>query len=191
MRKTCIRSLSFLAVLVLLLVCPDHSRGAYAQEVGLPDIVQTQVPSPLKEIGSGVYRKFGFSIYRASLWSGGSVWDAGKPFALELRYMHGLSKSTLVDTVMDDIKEQNIADEETMSRWGKILDEALPAVEDGDTIIGVAVSKRLSLLFYNGSKIATITEPALSQAFFNIWLGQGANEDLRRKLLRQTEYTAE
>ena len=70
-----------------------------------------------------------------------------------------------------------------MARWAAGIKKTMPAVEDGDVMIGVAVPGGEAALFYNGKEIAKIKDQILAKAFFDIWLGQGADEDLRAELL--------
>jgi hypothetical protein len=88
---------------------------------------------------------------------------------------------------MDDIRDQQVADDITLAEWEKILNKALPAVQDGDVIIGLAAPGKKSTLFVNGSQTASIEDPIFSTAFFNIWLGEKADENLRNKLLANAE----
>ncbi|MGE3622945.1 MAG: hypothetical protein AB7H77_03590, partial [Bdellovibrionales bacterium] len=83
----------------------------------LPPAVRARIKTPLDEVGSGTYRRFGFSVYRASLWAPEGEWNAGKPYALALRYTRSVSKETLVDTVTDNIRDQKVTDEATLARW--------------------------------------------------------------------------
>ncbi len=151
----------------------------------LPASVTKNAGEALEPVGTGRYRKLGFSIYQATLWAPGGEWDPERPYVLQLHYLRGLSKDTVVDTVTDNIREQDVADEETMRRWEKILAESLPAVEDGDELVGITVPGKPSRLFYNGSQIASIADPQLSQAFFDIWLGPKADTKMQRDLLGQ------
>jgi hypothetical protein len=175
MQKLCFVSL------MILFISPGLSAADVPE--ALPESVSVQLRLPLSEVGSGTYHKFGFSVYRATLWAPDGVWDATKPYALQLHYMRDVSKQTLVDTVSDDIREQEVADEVTLARWEEILNAELPAVSDGDTIIAVAMPGKKSLVFYNSKKIFNIDDPAFSKAFFNIWLGERADDSLRAKLL--------
>jgi len=168
-----------LTAIILCLLAPPNSRA----EDAMPTYIQAQLHTSLSEVGHGMYRKFGFSVYRATLWAGDGAWDPKKPYALELRYMRGVSKDTLVGTVMDDIREQGVADDATLTKWNAVLTAALPEVEDGDVITGLCMPGKKSLLFYNGKQVASIADPVFSKAFFDIWLGKGADEDLRAKLL--------
>lgn len=149
----------------------------------LPAAIIKYSPAPLMPVGSGTYRKLGFSVYKATLWAPNSLYNPNKPYALELHYTRSVSKDTLVDTVMDDIREQNVTDDETLSKWQTILTNALKPVEDGDTMIGLAVPGKNSRLFFNGVETASLNDPAFSKAFFNIWLGDHADENLKNKLL--------
>ncbi len=176
-----IRLLSSLVAL-LALFCVGLPVNAQAENT-LPAPVTTQLHTPVAKVGDGTYRKFGFSVYNATLWAPDGAWSADKPYALQLHYTRSLSKETLVDTVMDDIRDQDVADDATLANWEKMLNATLPAIADGDTIIGVAIPGKKSLLFYNGKKLASIDDPVFSKAFFNIWLGDNADEDLRGKLL--------
>jgi hypothetical protein len=154
-------------------------------EDGLPLPVQQQVAVPLKKVGEGTYRKFGFSIYHAVLWAPDGTWRADKPYALELRYMRGLSKDTLADSTIDDIHDQGAADDETMTRWSAGIKRVMPAVQDGDIMIGLIIPNKVGLLYLNGVQIGKTQDNALSKAFLNIWLGKDADEDLRNELLNQ------
>jgi hypothetical protein len=149
----------------------------------LPDDVQKRVNPPLAEVGKGTYHKFGFSVYQATLWAANGAWNPQKPYALELHYTRGVSKDTLVDTVTDDLREEGVADDQTLGRWRETLAGVLPDVEDGDVLVGLCLPGKKSRLFFNGKEIASIEDPALSKAFFDIWLGAHADEDLRAKLL--------
>lgn len=163
---------------------------SYAQEnapSALPPSIAKQAPAALSPVGSGTYHKLGFSIYRATLWAPGGAYDPNKPYALELHYNRSLSKDTLVSTVMDDIRDQNVADDVKLTEWEKTLNTALPAVQDGDVIIGLAVPGKKSVLFFNGKETTSIADPVFSKAFFNIWLGDHADETLRNKLLANAE----
>jgi len=175
-------------IILAALLCfalPSALHADDAKDV-LPPALQAHVGAPLSKVGSGTYHRFGFRVYVASLWAKDGKWNPDKPYALLLRYTRSVSKDTIVDTVTDDIRDQNIADDATLTRWQGVLNQDLPAVEDGDTLVGLCQPGKHSLLFYNGKQIASIDDAALSKAFFNIWLGQTADEDMRASLLGQS-----
>jgi len=168
-------------VLCLLLSFPSFAEDA------LPQNVQARAQVALQLVGSGTYRKLGFKIYRATLWAPGGVWNAAQPYALQLRYMRSLSKETLADSLIEDIRDQNVADDVTLARWSDGIKKIIPAVEDGDVMIGVYLPGKESVLFFNGNPIDKIEEENFSRAFFNIWLGKDADEDLQKALLGKSE----
>jgi hypothetical protein len=179
-----------LFVLILALAGLLLSHVSSAEETVkdmLPPAVSQQVPAPLAPVGSGTYRKLGFNIYRATLWAPGGVYNPSKPYALALHYNRSVSKDTLVDTVMDDIRDQNVADDATLAKWQEVLNKALSEVAENDVIVGVAVPGKKSTLFYNGKEVTSIEDAKFSTAFFNIWLGDHADENLRNKLLANAE----
>lgn len=151
----------------------------------LPAGIQAQAVQPLRVLGGATYRKFGFRVYHAALWVSGTRWDTAQPYALQLTYRRDLSKDTLVDGIMDGIREQEQADGATLKRWEAAMNTALTDVNEGDTITGLAVPGKSALLFLNGKQIMTIEDKSLSDAFFAVWLGKTADEDMREKLLSQ------
>jgi Chalcone isomerase-like len=171
-----------LLTFLFLLVLPAGAR-AEDQPASLPPTIQHYFNAPPVEVGAGTYRKFGFRIYNVSLWARDKHWDPARPYALALHYTRGLSKETLVDTVIDDIRDQNVADDDTIARWQALLKQDLPDVEEDDVLVGLCLPGQNARLFYNGRQIASINDQDLSKAFFNIWLGDQADEDMRAELL--------
>lgn len=153
----------------------------------LPASINSTMKTPLEQVGSGQYSKFGFGIYQASLWAAEGNYDKRKAYALQLRYLRGLSKDTVVSAVMDDIRAQKMADVQTMNAWQQTLAGLLPAVHDGDELVGLFIPGKPSKLYLNGRQIGSINDMRLSEAFANIWLGDVANPDLRAELLAQVQ----
>jgi Chalcone isomerase-like len=179
------RNLKHIFLFALLMILPMTQTTSAANT--LPPLIQTAVKEPLSKVGSGVYRKFGLRIYDATLWAPNGAWSADKAYALELHYARSLSKETVVGNVSDNISDEGVANEETLARWTKTLNDTLPAIEDGDTLIGLYIPGKKSQLFYNGKKIASLEDDAFSKAFFDIWLGQKADSSLRSQLLNIQE----
>jgi len=183
--KNYAKTIPLLATLFFLCL-PVGARADDIQE-SLPASILAHASTPLKETGKSTFRRFGLRVYVASLWTKDGTWDVNKPYALALRYTRGVSKDTMVDIVIGDIRDQNVADDATLTRWQGILNQDLPAVADGDVLVGLAIPGKKSLLFYNGKQIASLDDAALSQAFFNVWLGKTADEDMRAELLGKPE----
>ncbi len=153
----------------------------YAQTASVPNGVFGNVH--MAQVGSGKYKKLGFNIYKVALWAPGGQYDKLKPYALQVHYLRSLSKDTVVGSVVEDVRDQKMADDSTMDEWENMLTKTLPAVEEGDEIVGLSLPGKPSKLFFNGKQIASIEDKRLSDSFFNIWLGEIANQDLRSQLL--------
>jgi hypothetical protein len=171
-----------MSFLILLALCFPAFNSAKAEDV-LPEAVRAELKKPLVPVGSGIYRKFGFSVYKVTFWTTDGVWDRKKPYALEMRYERDVSKDALVDAVTDDLRDQQVANADTINHWHQVLADILPDVEDGDTIVTLCLPGKESPLFHNEKEIARIGDNDFIQAFFDIWLGRRADEDLRNKLL--------
>lgn len=149
---------------------------------GLPPAAAKLSRQALEEVGSGTYRKLGFSIYRATLFAPDGELDQSKPFALRLHYTRSLSKSTVVDALLDSIEEQNVASKEELASWRDNFSQFLGDVEDGDEVVAVNLPGKSTQFFKNGQPLTAIGDRKLCKAFFDIWLGETADESLREAL---------
>lgn len=174
--------INILFCIVIVFVSLHMGLGAFAQDSS-PEYAHIKRDLPLKQVGDGVYRRFGFRIYHATLWAMGNNWEPQKPFLLELHYVRSISKDTLVESIIDDIRDQNVADENELNKWEGTLSSILPDVEDGDTLSGLSMPGAKTKIFKNAKEIATIDDDSLSRAFFNMWFGDQADPDLRKELL--------
>lgn len=166
---------------VLLMVL---ALSAHAEQ--LPPAVQAEAKTPLQQVGSGTYRKFGFTIYHVTFWTADGTWNKNKPYALQIRYARDLSKETLVDNVIDDMRDENAAADETVEGWKNVLNTVLSDVREDDSLISLCLPQQAkSPLFHNDRVILRTADKAFMQAFFAIWLGDKADEDLRARLLGQ------
>lgn len=174
-----IRALSlFTAIALLTVAAPARSDVS-----DLPPSIMRLAPASMEQVGNGQYRKLGFNIYRVALWAQDGAYDRNKPFALQVHYTRSLDKETIVQAVVEDVRKQALADDATMDKWEAMLTDILPAVKDGDEIVGLYVPGKPAKLFFNGRQIASISDKRLSDSFFNIWLGPVANPELRAQLM--------
>ncbi len=167
----------------LTMVLIGTAGSAYATTEGLPASATSWLAEPLVRVGSGTFTKLGFRIYNATLWAPSGIWNPHRPYALQLRYTRSLSKETLVDATMAAIRDQQHQDEATLARWEQKLQTLLPAIHEGDEMVGLAIPGKQSVLFFNGKPIAELKDGEFSTAFFGIWLGKEANAELREALL--------
>ncbi|WP_315290410.1 chalcone isomerase family protein [Ectopseudomonas oleovorans] len=137
-------------------------------------------------VGSGDFSWFGFSVYNAKLWSPVQRVDFSQPFALELTYRRNISRETLVDTSLDEIRRINgePLDREQQAEWTQQMSQAFVDVKDGTRITGVFLPDQ-GCRFYVGGKLQhVIDDQEFARAFFSIWLDpQTRSPKLRAALL--------
>lgn len=137
-------------------------------------------------VGSGDFSWFGFSVYNAKLWSPAQRVDFTQPFALELTYRRTISRDTLVDTSLDEIRRINgePLDNEQQENWTRQMRQAFVDVKDGTRITGVFLPDQGCRFYVDGKLQHIIDDPEFARAFFSIWLDpQTRSPKLRAALL--------
>ncbi|WP_161866657.1 chalcone isomerase family protein [Pseudomonas yangonensis] len=137
-------------------------------------------------VGSGDFSWFGFSVYNAKLWSPSRQVDFTQPFALELTYRRSISRETLVDTSLDEIRRINgqPLDREQQDDWTQQMRQAFVDVSDGTRITGVFLPEQGCRFYVDGKLQHVIDDPEFARAFFSIWLDpQTRSPKLRTALL--------
>ena len=136
--------------------------------------------------GSGVLRRFGFRVYRATLWAG-TLDPLKPPYALELEYALSIAGERLASTSIEEMRGLGIGSEQQYQRWGEELKRLFPDVRSGERIVGIHLPE--GAVFYHQSRLlGRIDDPAFARAFFAIWLDpQSSAPDVRAALLRRPE----
>lgn len=137
-------------------------------------------------VGQGEFRKWGFHVYDATLWVPGGVFDAQKPFALELRYFRNISREQFVSRSLDEMAKVHpeLMNEATRTAWAAAMRRAFPNVKEGDRLTGVWVPGRGARFFLGEQPTADVDDPVFAKAFFDIWLSPATSAPrLREQLL--------
>ncbi|WP_371324404.1 chalcone isomerase family protein [Dechloromonas sp. ZY10] len=134
----------------------------------------------LRRWGQGEFSRFGFRIYRATLWAGDDL--RRPPLALRLDYHRAIRSSQIVDASLREMRTLGTS-EVALERWGARLAALLPDVRPGDYIVGVHRGDA-AWFAHNGRFLGEIAEAAFADAFFAIWLDPRTSEPgLRQALL--------
>lgn len=137
-------------------------------------------------LGSGEFRRFGFLIYEATLWSGAAD-PLTPPYALRLIYRRNISGRQLVEASVSEMRKLKVADEAQLAEWGAALARIFPDVKPGDRIDGIHEPSGARFL-YNGKPAGVVSDTAFASAFFGIWLHPDTSApELRAALLRPAE----
>lgn len=139
------------------------------------------LPTP-KPVGEGQFRRWGFLIYDATLWSSNGQYKANEPFALRLSYARNVTRDQIVDASIDQMRELGV-DVAQHPDWPDKLRRVFADVNKGDSLTGISMPGNGAVFFYNNQLTGQVDE-ALAQAFFSIWLDPQTTEpDLRLSLL--------
>jgi hypothetical protein len=172
----------FMLLVWLLLIC-TQSHADWRQDV--PES---------RQLGGGELRVFGFSIYKAELWSearsADSLLSFQQPFALQLTYSRSISADDLVATSVKEIRRLRgaVVDPTRLDDWAREMHQAFVDVAEGDRITGVYLPG-LGARFYAGDSLRhEVKDEAFARAFFSIWLDpQTRNPELRDRLIGAVE----
>ncbi len=125
--------------------------------------------------GQGWFRWWGFEVYRACLWVGPRGLDpvhlGSLPFALELRYAHGLSGHAIADEAARLMAELELGSARQRGQWLQSMRTSFPDVRAGDRLAGLYRDDPPRTGFwFDGTRVGGIAGRAFAEAFFGIWL---------------------
>jgi hypothetical protein len=137
-------------------------------------------------LGVGDFRKFGFLVYTARLYTPARSLNAHAPFALELTYHRSIKSSALVDASINEIKriQGDAVSAEQLQRWREQMQRSFVDVDEGSQLTGVFLPGQ-GARFYVGEQLKSeIDDLDYAKAFFAIWLDPRSRDpDLRGRLL--------
>lgn len=146
---------------------------------------RTALPTA-QPLGEGDFTWFGLRLYSARLWTVGPVQDWSQPFALELLYHRSMSRATLVQASLEEMRRMGSGSvtEQHLTAWTKAMDEAFVDVRPGMRITGLYLPGKGCRFYVDGKLSRDIADPVFARAFFSIWLGpQARDSQLRQRLL--------
>ena len=150
---------------------------------GLANLIADNPINGMKRRGSGEFRRFGFLVYEATLWIGGSD-PTTPPLALKLTYKRNIAGKDIAKASVKEMRRLDIADETQLTRWGEQMEKIFPDVRPGDHIIGRYLANGAQF-FLNDKFVGAIDNAAFAHAFFGIWLdAKTSAPDLRNALLQ-------
>lgn len=146
---------------------------------------QTALPDA-RLLGAGDFRKFGFLVYTARLYTPARTLDANAPFALELTYHRSIKRQALVDASINEIKriQGSAVSAEQLQHWREQMEQSFVDVDEGSQLTGVFLPGQ-GARFYVGEQLKSeINDLDYAKAFFAIWLDPRSRDpDLRAQLL--------
>lgn len=138
-----------------------------------------------RAVGSGEFTWFGLRLYSARTWSAVAPLAWNRPFALELTYHRRLSRDTLVETSLDEMRRLQgpALSDATLARWAGLMREAFVDVQPGMRITGLYLPGQGCRFYVDGQLRRQVEDDAFARAFFAIWLDPRARDPgLRQRL---------
>ena len=135
-----------------------------------------------QQVGQGVFKRFGWSIYEARLYAVAGRFDVAQPYALSLTYERTIAGDRLVQSSLDEMRKLGKPVDQH-PEWAAELARVLPSVTKGVTLTGVHRPGE-GATFYEQDKVIGQINDALARAFFAIWLDPRTSDpSLRQSLL--------
>lgn len=135
-----------------------------------------------QQVGQGMFKRFGWSIYEARLYAPGGRFDPNKPYALSLTYERTIAGDRLVQASLDEMRKLGAPVDER-PEWVPALARVLPSVSKGVTLTGVYRPGEGATFYQQDLETGRIDD-ALARMFFGIWLDPRTSEpSLRQSLL--------
>ncbi|PWF44328.1 chalcone isomerase family protein [Massilia glaciei] len=135
--------------------------------------------------GAGAFTWFTLKIYDAELWVGEKGYQAGLPFALELRYARKLEGKKIAEASVDQMKKLGAGTDAQRAAWLREMASLFPNVKEGERITGVNLPGEGARFYLDGKVLGTVRDPAFARAFFAIWLDPATTaRGLRTALLK-------
>lgn len=162
--------------LSIVMLCGLWAQPSYADWRG-------EIPGAT-QVGQGQFSWFGFVVYEAHLWSAARTPDWAHAFALELVYRRELSRDTLVQASLDEMRRLGSDDEALLAAWAGEMRQAFVDVKAGQRITGVYLPDEGCRFYVDGKPRHVVADTRFAHAFFSIWLDpRTRNPELRRDLL--------
>lgn len=144
---------------------------------------RSEVPGAA-QVGQGQFTWFGFVVYEAHLWSATAAPDWTHAFALELVYRRELSRDTLVQASLDEMRRLGNEADTLLGRWAGEMRQSFVDVQPGQRITGVYLPGEGCRFYVDGKMHHAVADARFARAFFSIWLDpRTRSPDLRRDLL--------
>lgn len=129
---------------------------------------------------------WGLALYDASLWvqAGFDVQQFERfGFALQLDYLRDFTHAALSDSAVEEMARQSAPTPEQRELWRQWLQEAFPAVHQGDRITGIHLPGRGALFLTNGRETGRVADAVFARLFFGIWLSTRTSQPAMRRAL--------
>ena len=144
---------------------------------------RANVPDGLTEIGAARLKVFFWTIYDCYLYSEDGSFRGIEPnLTLRIDYRRSIRRKELVDSTRSEWQKQGFYSESD-EPWLSKLIEIWPDIEKGDQLLLQVTEELASRFFFNGKVVGSISDPAFTRHFLDIWLSENSSYPAQREQL--------
>jgi len=148
----------------------------------LPSGLREQAGELWAQCGHGIFSWSVFKFYKISLLTASGHFDPAEPYLLVLSYLRKLPAQQIVSISMQEIQRLATPSAEQLVTWRSALEQIVPDVGLGDSLIGWFQPGRGVCFFSATAELGSILDPEFAAAFSAIWL----DARTQRPALRQS-----
>jgi hypothetical protein len=134
-----------------------------------------------QQVGQGIFKRFGWSIYEAKLYAPGGRFDPRASYALSLTYERTIAGDRLVQASLDQMRKLG-APVDDHPDWATELAKVLPSVSKGITLTSVYRPGEGAVFYQMNIETGRVND-GLARWFFAIWLDPRTSEPSLRQAL--------
>lgn len=179
------------AVVMFAVTSMFAAHAATLAGVTLPDTAQVGGKTLVLN-GLGLRTKVIVKVYVAGLYleqkssDANAIIKSDAPKQIVMKFLHGASKSQMVDAFNESFKDNSPDALKTMKPDIDRLLGALEPIKVGDQMVFTYLPGTGTSLAINGVEKVTIATPAFAPVLFSVWLGpKPPNGDLKKGMLGQ------
>ncbi len=157
-------------------------------EQAVQTLAETKGGVPLRPVGSGLLKWFGFSVYRITLWTEGQAWAKGEVHAIQQKFLRDADAETLLSESVDVLKsiQPGKSNPTLAEKWSQQMAKFFPSLKKGDTLVTLILPGEKAAFFVNGNPIGEVIDSQFPNAFSGMWLYQDTPwPNLRGELLKK------
>ncbi len=143
----------------------------------------TDALAGMSKRGSGEFRRYGFAIYDATLWSLGND-PTQPPLAIKLTYKRNIHSQAIVAASIDEIRKLGFQNDAQLKAWEMQMAKLFPDVRSGVSIIGIYATNSAQF-YFNEKFLGVIDDAVFARTFFDIWLSKNTSAPQLRQALIQ------
>jgi hypothetical protein len=137
----------------------------------------------LKKVGEAKLKVLFWDVYYSSLYNQtGNYTENKTPLALKIDYLRDINSQDLIKRTQAEWEKLDISNE-VYAKWLPLLNEILPDIKKGDSLLLFVDENQHSEFFFNETPTGRISDTGFGLSFLRIWLDKKCSYPLVRDKL--------